>query len=58
MHVRRCGNHHRLFARVAGMKYLLLILALAGCGDGGGLLDDPAIAEKPEHVQTLTPEKS
>jgi hypothetical protein len=41
------------------MKRLLLILALlAGCGDGGGLLDEPAIAEKPEHVQTLTPEKS
>jgi predicted small lipoprotein YifL len=41
------------------MKYLLLILALAGCGDGGGLLDDPANVEaKPEHVQTLTPEKS
>jgi len=40
------------------MKYLLLILALAGCGDGGGLLDEPAITEKPEHIQTLTPEKS
>ena len=41
------------------MKYLfVLAVLLAGCGDGGGLLDEPATAEKPEHVQTLTPEKS
>jgi hypothetical protein len=43
------------------MKRLLLILALlAGCGDGGGLLDAEVanVEAKPDHVQATAPTKA
>jgi hypothetical protein len=36
------------------MRLILLCLLLAGCGDGGGLMEP---AEKPNHAQQLAPEK-
>lgn len=37
------------------MRALILCLLLAGCGDGGGLLDEPT--EKPMHEVAPVPVK-